>query len=377
MFEAWRRGIGVHHAQYHTKFRSSVEFLFRKRHLQVVFATETLSLGINMPCKTVVLTHECIRIDPISYRHMVGRAGRRGFDTHGHIVFFGMPKQKVKNLIASYIPKIRGRNSFEMTTFAQLAVLRALNEEKSLQTVQNIMNNPIMKLTRNAFNDSTLCQKTVGSIFNYFIDKKVMNQWGYASSLVQLILPLRNETRNSSLIILLELVLHGYFDRVVENMREYEAEDHLVAMLCYFVKPKDLPSHHARYARLYSSDIILPDLPELKKFLLEKEREFQAYCKLFANSQQEMEMIERVFPSFHRLHLAKNSYVYLFYKSGNLAHVSSRTGINEGSMYYALKLLRALVFVLIPYFAGKNDQVAGILNRILAHSTLRFRQIVN
>jgi replicative superfamily II helicase len=45
MFEAWKRGIGVHHASFHTKFRSSVESLFRKRHLQIVFATETLSLG--------------------------------------------------------------------------------------------------------------------------------------------------------------------------------------------------------------------------------------------------------------------------------------------------------------------------------------------
>ena len=45
LFDGWKRGIGVHHSNYHTKFRSSVEWLFRKRHLQIVFATETLSLG--------------------------------------------------------------------------------------------------------------------------------------------------------------------------------------------------------------------------------------------------------------------------------------------------------------------------------------------
>ena len=45
LFEGWKRGISVHHANYHTKFRSSVECLFRKKHLQIVFATETLSLG--------------------------------------------------------------------------------------------------------------------------------------------------------------------------------------------------------------------------------------------------------------------------------------------------------------------------------------------
>ena len=42
-FEAWKRGIGVHHANYHTKYRGYTEYLFRRGHLQVVFATETLS----------------------------------------------------------------------------------------------------------------------------------------------------------------------------------------------------------------------------------------------------------------------------------------------------------------------------------------------
>jgi superfamily II RNA helicase len=103
-FDGWKRGIGVHHANYHTKFRNSVEYLFRKRHLQIVFATKTLALGeynyfkfinqifklnkilgINMPCKTVCMPTDCIYINSIYYRHMIGRAGRRGFDTIGNI----------------------------------------------------------------------------------------------------------------------------------------------------------------------------------------------------------------------------------------------------------------------------------------------------
>jgi len=87
------------------RFRSSTEVLFRKKHLQIVFATETLSLGINMPCKvchrytfrffyyylwnflikSVIMPADCIYFDNIYYRHMIGRAGRRGYDTFGNV----------------------------------------------------------------------------------------------------------------------------------------------------------------------------------------------------------------------------------------------------------------------------------------------------
>ena len=109
MFEGWKRGVGVHHAVFNTKFRNSVECLFRKKHLQIVFATETLSLGINMPCKTVVLTSDSVHFNAVKYKQMIGRAGRRSFDTFGNVVYFGVPQNKIKNFISSNIPSIKGR----------------------------------------------------------------------------------------------------------------------------------------------------------------------------------------------------------------------------------------------------------------------------
>lgn len=85
------RGVAAHHAGLLPVFKEVVEELFRARLLKVVFATETLALGINMPARTVVLEQlekfngeARVRITPGEYTQLTGRAGRRGIDTEGH-----------------------------------------------------------------------------------------------------------------------------------------------------------------------------------------------------------------------------------------------------------------------------------------------------
>ncbi len=84
-------GLAAHHAGLVPAFKETVEELFLRGLIRVVFATETLALGINMPAKTVVLenlsrftgeTHEVLR--PGDYTQLTGRAGRRGIDTQGY-----------------------------------------------------------------------------------------------------------------------------------------------------------------------------------------------------------------------------------------------------------------------------------------------------
>ena len=83
-------GVAAHHAGMVPAFKEATEELFAAGLLGVVFATETLALGINMPARTVVLesltkftgeTHETL--EPGDYTQLTGRAGRRGIDTEG------------------------------------------------------------------------------------------------------------------------------------------------------------------------------------------------------------------------------------------------------------------------------------------------------
>lgn len=86
------RGVGVHHAGLLPKYRRLVEKLFVAKILPVVLCTETLSAGLNLPCRSVVLTellkgpHTKKRLINASIAHQIfGRAGRPQFDTEGFV----------------------------------------------------------------------------------------------------------------------------------------------------------------------------------------------------------------------------------------------------------------------------------------------------
>ncbi|HSI26639.1 MAG TPA: DEAD/DEAH box helicase, partial [Aeromicrobium sp.] len=96
--EGLRRGIAAHHAGMLPTFKEVVEDLFSRGLVKVVFATETLALGINMPARTVVIerlskwngeTHA--ELTPGEYTQLTGRAGRRGLDIEGHGVVLWEP----------------------------------------------------------------------------------------------------------------------------------------------------------------------------------------------------------------------------------------------------------------------------------------------
>ena len=85
-----RRGVGLHHAGVLPALKRLTEILFERGLVQVVFATETMSLGIHMPAKSVVIGGLRKRTD-LGFRgltvgelfQMAGRAGRRGIDPKG------------------------------------------------------------------------------------------------------------------------------------------------------------------------------------------------------------------------------------------------------------------------------------------------------
>lgn len=95
--EAWKRGlmrgIAAHHAGMLPLMKESVEHLFSRGVVKMVYATETLALGINMPARTVVIESLTkwngsahVSLSAGEYTQLSGRAGRRGIDTEGHAV---------------------------------------------------------------------------------------------------------------------------------------------------------------------------------------------------------------------------------------------------------------------------------------------------
>lgn len=93
IFPLLKRGIGVHHSGLLPILKEVIELLFQEGLLKVLFATETFSIGLNMPAKTVVFTSvrkfdgkQMRWVSGGEYIQMSGRAGRRGLDDRGIVI---------------------------------------------------------------------------------------------------------------------------------------------------------------------------------------------------------------------------------------------------------------------------------------------------
>ncbi|KAF2497209.1 DEAD/DEAH box helicase-like protein [Lophium mytilinum] len=146
--ESLKRGIGVHHAGMNRKYRQVVEMLFRKGYLRVIIATGTLALGINMPCKTVVFSGDSVFLTALNFRQAAGRAGRRGFDMLGNVVFQNIPTSKICRLVSSKLPDLNGH--FPITTTLVLRLFSLLHESKNSQfavrSINSLLSQPRLYL---------------------------------------------------------------------------------------------------------------------------------------------------------------------------------------------------------------------------------------
>ena len=71
--------------------------MFNDKQLEIIISDKSLSAGVNLPVKTVILTGN---IDPVIATHMAGRAGRRGIDNQGYIIPL-LNKDKIRTLYNS------------------------------------------------------------------------------------------------------------------------------------------------------------------------------------------------------------------------------------------------------------------------------------
>ncbi|EJT79417.1 FRQ-interacting RNA helicase [Gaeumannomyces tritici R3-111a-1] len=88
-----KKGIGVHHGGLLPILKETIEILFQEGLIKVLFATETFSIGLNMPARTVVFSQvtkfDGVKERPLTsseYIQMAGRAGRRGLDDRGIVI---------------------------------------------------------------------------------------------------------------------------------------------------------------------------------------------------------------------------------------------------------------------------------------------------
>ncbi len=118
-----KKGVAFHHSGLLPILKEIVEILFSKGLVKVLFCTETFAVGINMPTRTVIFTElrkydsSSLRIvRPDEYIQMAGRAGRRGKDLRGTVIYLPSHKPvspaEMQLILAGSLPTINSRLKF-------------------------------------------------------------------------------------------------------------------------------------------------------------------------------------------------------------------------------------------------------------------------
>ena len=136
------QGVASHHAGLLPAWKNLVEKLFQQGLIKVVFATETLAAGINMPARSTVISSTSKRTDSghrmltaNEFLQMSGRAGRRGMDEVGYVTIIGTPFQspeEVAELVLSDANPLESKFSPSYSMVLNLLQRFNLEEAKEL-----------------------------------------------------------------------------------------------------------------------------------------------------------------------------------------------------------------------------------------------------
>nr|XP_020661135.1 probable ATP-dependent RNA helicase DDX60 isoform X1 [Pogona vitticeps]XP_020661137.1 probable ATP-dependent RNA helicase DDX60 isoform X1 [Pogona vitticeps]XP_020661138.1 probable ATP-dependent RNA helicase DDX60 isoform X1 [Pogona vitticeps] len=263
------RGIGYHHASEQQKGRQMVEMLFRTGFIQVVTATGTLALGVNMPCKSVVFVQNSVYLDALNYRQMSGRAGRRGQDLLGNVFFYDIPLPKIQKLIKSNVPELRGQFPLKITLILRLMLLasKADDKEDAKAKVLSVLKHSLL-----SFNHPRILEiLKLYFLFSlqFLVKEGYVDRDGNTTGFSGLVTHLHYHEPSN--IVLVEFLVKGLFHKLCQPTKKQgetkvfsdDVMEKLVLILAHLFGRRYLPAAVVNSERkFYQSKVFLEDLPE-------------------------------------------------------------------------------------------------------------------
>ncbi|XP_066487732.1 probable ATP-dependent RNA helicase DDX60 isoform X2 [Tiliqua scincoides] len=260
-------GIGYHHSAMSSKQRQFVEMLFRMGYLQVVTATSTLALGINMPCKSVVFVEDSVYLDALNYRQMSGRAGRRGQDLIGNVFFYDIPLPKVEKLMKSNVPELKGQFPLSITLILRLLLLatRADDETDAKAKVLSVLNHSLLSF-RQPMNKEMLKIYFIFSL-QFLLKEGYLDQEGKPVGYAGLVSHLHYHAPSN--FVLVDFLTRGLLHKLCQPITKGSTifsdtvMENLVLVLAHLFGRKHLPACYANLkGKFLQSKVFLDDLPE-------------------------------------------------------------------------------------------------------------------
>ncbi len=180
LYWMWSRGVAYHHAGLAPIVKEFVEFLFINRHIDILFATETLSLGINMPAKSIIIDssfkYDGLKTRLISkseFLQLTGRAGRRGIDSKGY-AYINYDK-RVDNSWYNDLFDLKPNNlksSYSNSYGSVLNLNNKYGEKKGIEMIKKSFYSYQNKLNDKALETNYKAKLKVLNEMNYFTDLK-------------------------------------------------------------------------------------------------------------------------------------------------------------------------------------------------------------
>ena len=180
LYWMWSRGVAYHHAGLAPIVKEFVEFLFINRHIDILFATETLSLGINMPAKSIIIDssfkYDGLKTRLISkseFLQLTGRAGRRGIDSKGY-AYINYDK-RVENSWYNDLFDLKPNNlksSYSNSYGSVLNLNNKYGEKKGIEMIKKSFYSYQNKLNDKALETNYKAKLKVLNEMNYFTDLK-------------------------------------------------------------------------------------------------------------------------------------------------------------------------------------------------------------
>ncbi|KAJ0404334.1 hypothetical protein ATCC90586_007648 [Pythium insidiosum] len=136
-----RRGIGIYAQNLPAGYLRIVQSLAQAGRLAVVFSDDSLAYGVNMPFRTCVFCEDTSEgiLTSLMVQQMAGRAGRRGLDRQGNLVFAGLSWDRIQFLMRGLLPDVSGRKSLYPT----ISLQRLLSPQVNGDIMNRIVAHPL------------------------------------------------------------------------------------------------------------------------------------------------------------------------------------------------------------------------------------------
>jgi hypothetical protein len=151
------RGIGVYVKGLPDPYLRLVQTLASAKKLAIVFSDTSLVFGVSMPFRTTVVLrdiHTEDTLDSMMYHQMAGRAGRRGLDKEGNVVFAGYSWDRIKNLSISSFPMVKGSDTMIYSIEAAKKISNSLKIDAQWDDLKvNFLHNSVTNEVSKTFYD--------------------------------------------------------------------------------------------------------------------------------------------------------------------------------------------------------------------------------